>query len=105
MKKPPREHEFFKLYAFLKTRLMTTNAANQILRGDCSLEFFNEQILYRARTNGAGEIYKFLSLATVTAAFRNAPVDSGWIPPGVIRCGSTTVGAFAVLFLPANKYK
>ena len=81
-----------------------TQGLEKLLKGDCSLEFFNEQILFRARNTAGGDSYKFLSPAAVTAAFRNAPVDSGWIPPGVIRCGSTTQGSFAVLSEPARKY-
>lgn len=75
--------------------------AARLLRGNHSLEFFNGQILYRA-SNEVGESYKFLSLGAVIAAFRDAPIDSGWIPPGVIRCGGTATGDFAVLVVPAG---
>lgn len=68
-----------------------------------SLEFFNGQILYRS-LNGHGEEAKFVSPATVAAAFRNLPIDSGWLPPGVVRCGETPIGNFAVLFIPPQTH-
>lgn len=75
-----------------------------MLRGERSLEFFNGQFLLVSR-NGASENFKFLSPAAVAAAFRNAPSDSGWLPPGVVRCGSSVQGDFAVLFIPARVHQ
>ncbi len=54
---------------------------------------------------GAGEQYKFVSPQAVAAAFRNMPFDSGWLTPGIIRCGSTAQGEFALLFIPAGVHK
>jgi len=75
-----------------------------MLRGERSLEFFNGQFLLVTR-NGASEQFKFLSPEVVAAAFRNGPVDSGWLPPAVVRCGSTVQGDFAVLFIPARVHQ
>lgn len=72
-------------------------------RAPHSLEFYNGQILYRSQ-NGNGEEARFLSPSAVCAAFRNAPIDSGWLAPGVIRCGATPSGEFAVLFVPPQKH-
>lgn len=52
-----------------------------------------------------GYQHKFLSPAQVAAAFRHAPVDTGWLSPGVVRAGSTAQGDFAVLFIPAQKHR
>jgi len=43
--------------------------------------------------------YKYLSSATLRNAFSNLPIDSGWLAPGVIRCGSNTSGDWAVKFI------
>lgn len=80
---------------------MTATAA-KLLKGESSLEFYKGQLLFRTSKNGSGESYKFLNLETVAAAFRQVPVDSGWLPPGVMRCGSTAFGDFAVLSVPAR---
>ena len=74
------------------------NAA--LVQGEHSLEFFNGQLLFRSRDG-----YKFLSPAAVTAAFRNAPVDSGWMPEGVARCGGTGRGDFAVMFFGPQRHQ
>lgn len=55
--------------------------------------------------DGASEEYKFLSPQSVAAAFRNMPFDSGWLPTGVLRCGSTSQGPFALLSIPAGIHK
>lgn len=75
-----------------------------MLRGGRSLEFFNGQMLLVSR-KGASEQYKFLSPQAVAAAFRNKPFDSGWLTPGIIRCGSTSRGEFALLFVVAGIHK
>lgn len=77
-------------------------SASHPIRGTHSLEFFNGQILFRS-TNGNGEKIKFLNPAAVAAAFQKAPIDSGWLPPGVVRCGHSARGDFAVLYVPAQR--
>lgn len=74
-----------------------------LIRGPRSLEIFNSQYVLCTRT-GNSETYKFLSPASVNAAFRNAPIDTGWLPPNIIRCGSTPKADFALLFLPSQKH-
>lgn len=79
-------------------------SASPSIRGTHSLEFFDGQILFRSTsTNGSGEKLKFLNPAAVAAAFQRAPIDSGWLPLGVIRCGHTALGDFAVLSVAAQK--
>jgi PRTRC genetic system protein B len=75
-----------------------------MLRGERSLEFFSGQLLLITR-NGASEQFKFLSPAAVAAAFRNAPIDSGWLAPEIVRCGGTVHGDFAVMFIPAQVHR
>ena len=49
-----------------------------------SLLCFNGQFALSTRAHGA-EQTKFLSPAAVLEAFRHAPVDSGWLAPGIVR--------------------
>ena len=48
--------------------------------------------------------YKCLSPASLQRAFHLERVDTGWIDPGVVRCGSSTVGNWAVLFIPPSRH-
>jgi PRTRC genetic system protein B len=84
--------------------LRETANTSRLVKGSRSLEFFNGQLVLCSR-NGAGEQFKFMSPQAVAAAFRNMPFDSGWLSPGVVRCGSTSQGDFALLFIPASVHK
>lgn len=44
--------------------------------------------------------YKCLSPETLAAAFQIEQIDTGWLPPGLVRCGSNTRGNWAVFFVP-----
>jgi hypothetical protein len=67
--------------------------------------FFNGQPVWHTRTESGRDRYKFVSMAAVIQAFRNAPVDSGYLPPGVVRCGASAKGDFALLFIPARRHR
>lgn len=49
--------------------------------------------------------YKYLSTATLRNAFSNIPIDSGWLEPGVMRCGSKPSGDWAVKFIAPQTHK
>src|SRR5437588_6114061 len=53
--------------------------------------------------NGAELICKGLSAQTLRAAFVEEPVDSGWLPEGVVRWGSGPAGTFMVKYIPPGK--
>jgi len=53
--------------------------------------------------SGAELICKGLSAQTLRAAFIEEPVDSGWLPEGVVRWGSGPAGTFIVKFVPPGK--
>lgn len=73
------------------------------VRGKHSLEFFEGgQYVFFTRDDDGAERYKFVSPQAVAAAFRNAPVDSGYLSPGVFRCGAAARGEFATVFLPGQ---
>ncbi len=46
---------------------------------------------------------KVISPATLRAAFVEEPVDSGWLSPDIVRCGSGPAGAFVVKYVPAGR--
>jgi hypothetical protein len=48
--------------------------------------------------------YKCLSPESLQRAFHLEQVDTGWIDPGVVRCGSSTVGNWAVLHIPPDRH-
>lgn len=49
--------------------------------------------------------YKCLSPEALQRAFHLEALDSNWLPPGLIRHGSTTVGEWAVLFIPPGQHR
>jgi PRTRC genetic system protein B len=60
-----------------------------------------QYILYQRRS---GEVVcKGVSAQALRAAFVEEPVDSGWLPEGVMRWGSGPAGTFIVKFVPAGK--
>ena len=71
---------------------------------DAALLFTRGQyILYRRE--GAGFACKGISAETLRSAFVQEPVDSGWLPEGVIRWGSGLLGTFMVKFIPPGKQR
>lgn len=44
--------------------------------------------------------YKCLSPQALQRAFHIERIDTGWLPINIVRCGSNTVGEWAVLFVP-----
>jgi hypothetical protein len=49
--------------------------------------------------------YKFVSPQSVWQAFNRVGVDSGWLPPGIVRCGVTVGGLpWAVKFVPPARH-
>jgi PRTRC genetic system protein B len=71
---------------------------------DAALLFTRGQyILYYRR--GPDLICKGLAAESLRAAFMQEPVDSGWLPEGVVRCGSGPAGTFLVKFIPPKKHR
>ena len=79
------------------------SASAPLLNPDYSLMFFNGQFVWRSRT-ARGDAYKFVSPAAVLQAFKDEPVDTGWLAPNVMRCGGSARGDFAVLSIPARRH-
>lgn len=49
--------------------------------------------------------YKCLSPDALQVAFNTQTIDSGWIAPGVVRCGASTQGSWAVQFIPPARHR
>lgn len=62
--------------------------------------FYKRQV----ETNPPTYRYKCLSPNTLRVAFNNATLDSGWIAPGVVRCGCSLQGNWAVMFIPPARH-
>ena len=69
----------------------------------CQLSIFEGQYLLTYQEDST-HYTKFISSAAVRAAFVNLPVDSGFLPPGVVRWGSGSQGDWLVQFIPATRY-
>ncbi len=86
----------------------TTNALLRHLaehaQYDAALLFTRGQyLLYRRE--GTGIACKGISAETLRSAFVQEPVESGWLPEGVIRWGSSEAGTFMVKFIPPGKQR
>lgn len=69
-----------------------------------SLEFRDGQCLFKGATPGGTVVEKLVSWAAVREAATNIPVDSGWLPPEVVRWGMVaSVGEWAVAFIPRRR--
>lgn len=67
------------------------------------LLFLEGQLVYHWRDpeeKGGGEHFKFVSLQQASRAFQQQSVDTGWLPSGLVRWGSTTAGSWLVKFIP-----
>jgi PRTRC genetic system protein B len=59
--------------------------------------------LFRYRGGHSTVESKFVTAADVKAAFSHAETDSGWIDPGIVRCGYGPQGNWFVQFLPMQR--
>lgn len=67
------------------------------------LLFLRDTYLFHYREDGR-EVYKSLSSDSLRLAFNNQPLDSGWMPPNILRHGSNRRGEWSVLFIPQAKH-
>src|SRR5947209_18586585 len=70
---------------------------------DAALLFTQGQHVFYYRREGE-LLSKGVSAQTLRAAFVEEPVDSGWLPEGVVRWGSGQAGTFLVKFIPPGKH-
>ena len=65
---------------------------------EAAVFFMEDQLMFCQREHG--DVLKPLSLTTLRAALSSVALDSGWLPPGLVRCGENAQGAWAVLWIP-----
>lgn len=70
-----------------------------------ALLFVGGQYLFRHRGQDGEVGYKFVSPASVRAAFSGETVDTGWLSPGIKRWGMGRRGEWSVVFVPAGRRK
>lgn len=68
-----------------------------------ALVFVGSQFLFRWRQGDAVQS-KFISPASVRAAFSAEPIDTGWLPPNIRRWGTGASGDWAVLAIPPMRH-
>lgn len=66
------------------------------LKADAALFFVENEVVFQGVGTDGVEQIKFISPATLREAFAKEPMDSGWLPPGVNRCGSSSKGDWMV---------
>lgn len=71
---------------------------------DSALLFVGDQILYRYKDEKQAWRLKFISPASVRAAFDELPIDSGWLPSAVQRHGLHPKGDWAMMFIPPGRH-
>lgn len=74
------------------------------VRADAALYFVDQQFLFHGIDEGGSEQVKFISSASVREAFAKEPIDSGWLPAGVLRCGTSTKGDWMVKWCEPRVY-
>lgn len=66
------------------------------------LIFLEGQYLFYWVENGQAN-FKLVSSESVRAAFSQEPIDSGWLPKDIVRCGFSVHGNWAIKFIPSQK--
>ena len=75
------------------------------VRAEAAIYFVDDQFLFHGLDNRGAEQIKFVSSATVREAFSYEPLDSGWLPPGVVRYGVSSRGTWMVRWHAPGIYK
>lgn len=69
------------------------------------IEFREGQLVFRMTNEAGGKVERFISSAQARQAFTGLPVESGWLPPGIMRYGTGTLGEWAVGFVPPKVHE
>src|SRR5512136_2489207 len=83
---------------------MSNVSLNAFAEEQAALVFAGGQYLFRWREHDAVQS-KFISPASVRAAFSAEPIDTGWLPPNVRRWGTGASGDWAVLSIPPMRHQ
>lgn len=69
------------------------------------LEFRDGQFFLRVTTPAGALVERYLSDASVREAFGKIPIDTGWLPPEIVRWGDGKAGEWAVAFFAPRVYE
>jgi hypothetical protein len=69
------------------------------------IEFRDGQFVFCMTNEAGGLVERFISAAQVRQAFTGIPIESGWLPPGVMRWGNGIRGEWAVGFIPPRVHE
>lgn len=78
-------------------------APRGLMSVQAELLFLEGQLVYHWRDapeKGGGEHFKFVSPDQAARAFQQQAVDTGWLPQGLVRWGSSPAGSWLVKFIP-----
>ena len=64
-----------------------------------------DQYLFRYRTKDSGVAYKFVSPASVRAAFAEETIETNWLPLNARRWGIARQGEWIIIAFPAQKHQ
>ena len=98
---------------FLTIGMTPLPAMNDLIAAPPAPEFNAEAELYFLpgghylfrRRSAAGVMSKFVTAPDVAAAFTGQEMDSGWLPPGVLRIGQHARGPWYVYSAPAQRLR
>lgn len=77
---------------------------SSVRNAEAALFFVEGQYLLKWIEGGV-EYGKYLSPASARAAFAKEPIDSGWLPSGVLRCGNGSRGAWMLKWFEPAIYR
>ena len=65
----------------------------------------SDQYLFRYRAKNGAVAYKFVSPASVRAAFAEETIDTNWLPPNVRRWGIGKHGEWILITHPPQRHR
>lgn len=87
----------------LADELLKTLPAN-LFQIEGGLIFSGGQTFFFHQDERGEHHFKCLSGENLRIAFTLENIDSGWVPPGIVRCGTNTQGQWFVKFVPPQKH-
>jgi E2/UBC family protein D len=69
------------------------------------LEFRDGQFLFRTVNLEGAVVERFISSAAAREAFSGIPIDSGWLPPEIVRWGNGKLGEWCIAYIPPRVHE
>lgn len=85
---------------------LLANPIKGLKRIDAAILISEGRYFYQRRVSSSPVrySYKCLSPDILSLAFNNQPSDTGWISAGIVRCGMSIKGSWAVQFVPPGRH-